>query len=40
MASVLPMSVRIVTVWLVTSVCKAPTSSIRREMIAPVGVLS
>ena len=40
MASVVPRSVKIVKVWLVTNTWIAPTSSITRAMIAPLGVLS
>ncbi len=39
-ASVVPRSVRIVNVWPVTKTEIAPTSSITRAMIAPVGVRS
>ncbi len=40
MATVVPRSVRIVKVWPVTNTWIAPTSSITRERIAPLGVLS
>ena len=40
MATVVPRSVKIVNVWPVTNTWIAPTSSITRAMIAPLGVLS